>query len=59
MLSTAYADGATLWDFTFARRWLDNMRQASMGSKGEIDAPPGHQWASRTPFVFPFVNMVV
>ena len=55
-----YAFGGTsLWDFTFARRWLDNMRQASMGSKGDIDAPPGHQWASRTPFVFPFVNMVV
>ncbi len=25
---------------------------------GAADYPPGHQWASRTPFVFPFVNMV-
>jgi hypothetical protein len=35
------------------------MRQIRLLIGGDADYPPGHQWASRTPFVFPFVNMLV
>ncbi len=26
---------------------------------GQVDYPPGHQWTDRTPYVFPWVNMVL
>ncbi len=51
--------GTTLLDFTLAQKFKDNMAQISQLMRGDADTPPGHQWASRTPFVFPFVNMVV
>jgi YYY domain-containing protein len=51
--------GQSLLDFSFAEQWRDNMRQIRLLIGGDADYPPGHQWASRTPFVFPFVNMVV
>ncbi|MGC8779669.1 MAG: DUF2298 domain-containing protein [Anaerolineae bacterium] len=55
-----YAFGGTsLLDFSLAPKFRDNMAQISMLIRGDADYPPGHQWASRTPFVFPFVNMVV
>ena len=54
-----YAFGGTnLLDFTFAEKWRDNMRSIRLLIGGDADYPPGHQWANRTPFVFPFVNMV-
>ena len=54
-----YAFGGTsLLDFTFAEKWRDNMRTIQLLIGGAADYPPGHQWANRTPFVFPFVNMV-
>jgi YYY domain-containing protein len=53
-----YAFGGTnLLDFTFAEKWRDNMRTIRLLMGGDADSPPGHQWANRTPFVFPFVNM--
>jgi YYY domain-containing protein len=55
-----YAFGGTsVLDFSLADAWQDNMRQIRLLIGGDADYPPGHQWASRTPFVFPFVNMVV
>ncbi len=39
--------------------WLDDMRQASAFSAGAVDFPPNHQWASRTPYLFPWRNMVL
>ncbi len=55
-----YAFGGTsLLDFSFADAWRDNMRQIRLLIGGDADYPPGHQWASRTPFVFPFTNMVI
>ena len=58
-IAQPYAFGGTnLLDFTFAEKWRDNMRQIRLLISGAADYPPGHQWASRTPFVFPFVNMV-
>ncbi|PKO23358.1 MAG: hypothetical protein CVU38_04470 [Chloroflexi bacterium HGW-Chloroflexi-1] len=55
-----YAFGGTsLLDFSLSKQWQDNMRQIRQLIGGDADTPPGHQWASRTPFVFPFGNMVV
>lgn len=59
-LAQPYAFGGTsLLDFSLAPKFRDNMAQISQLIRGDADYPPGHQWASRTPFVFPFVNMVV
>jgi YYY domain-containing protein len=55
-----YAFGGTsLLDFSFADQWKSNMDQIQLLISGDADYPPGHQWASRTPFVFPFRNMVI
>jgi len=51
--------GTTLLDFSLSPKWQDNMKQISAMMSGAADIPPGHQWTSRTPFIFPFVNMVV
>ncbi len=59
-IAQPYAFGGTsLLDFSLAPKFRDNMAQISLLIRGDADYPPGHQWASRTPFVFPFVNMVV
>ncbi len=55
-----YAFGGTsLFDFTLADGFRDSMRTISRIIRGDADQPPMHQWANRTPFVFPWVNMVV
>ncbi len=51
--------GTTLLDFTLAQKFKDSMAQISQLIRGDADYPPGHQWTSRTPFVFPYVNMVI
>ncbi|MGQ9840931.1 MAG: DUF2298 domain-containing protein [Anaerolineae bacterium] len=51
--------GTSVWDFTFAPDFRNSMRAISLIIRGDADQPPMHQWASRTPFVFPWVNMVV
>jgi len=59
-IAQPYAFGGTsLLDFSLAPKFRDNMAQISQLISGNADYPPGHQWTSRTPFVFPFVNMVV
>jgi uncharacterized membrane protein len=55
-----YAFGGTsVLDFSFSDHWRDNMHEIQVLISGGADYPPGHQWTGRTPFVFPFVNMVV
>ncbi len=55
-----YAFGGTsLLDFTLAEQFRDSMRTIGRIIRGDADQPPMHQWANRTPFVFPWVNMVV
>ncbi|MCX7706894.1 MAG: DUF2298 domain-containing protein [Anaerolineae bacterium] len=51
--------GTSVWDLTFAPDFRNSMRTISMIIRGDADQPPMHQWANRTPFVFPWVNMVV
>ena len=59
-IAQPYAFGGTrITDFSFSAHWLENMRWAQRSAAGDIDMPPGHQWTSRTPFVFPFTNMVI
>jgi YYY domain-containing protein len=59
-IAQPYAFGGTsLLDFTFSGQWRANMRDIQRLIGGDADYPPGHQWTNRTPFVFPFVNMVI
>ncbi len=39
-------------------RWLDQMAKSRLQQVGNDDAPPNHQWATRTPFAFPWRNLV-
>ncbi len=38
--------------------WLNNMAEVRGLMSGSVDTYPGHQWAGRTPLVFPWINMV-
>jgi len=38
--------------------WMNTMKDAQDLASGLRDAPFGHQWAARTPIVFPWLNMV-
>ena len=38
--------------------WLAQIQEVRRWVTGQVDAPPNHQWAHRTPLVFPWVNMV-
>lgn len=40
-------------------QFADNMTYVSDLVNGKIDYPPGDQWTNRTPYVFPFDNMVL
>jgi len=39
--------------------WMESMRYIRRLVSGEIDVPYGHQWANRTPIIFPWRNMVI
>ena len=39
-------------------RWLANVREAREWVSGVRDAPFAHQWAGRTPLLFPLENMI-
>ncbi|MCL5999834.1 MAG: DUF2298 domain-containing protein [Chloroflexi bacterium] len=39
-------------------RWIEQLNLAQGYVNGTIDAPFGHQWANRTPIVFPLINLV-
>ncbi|GAB4555822.1 MAG: hypothetical protein OHK0023_27490 [Anaerolineae bacterium] len=39
--------------------FLDDLGQAQYLTSGRADFPPNHQWASRTPYLFPLRNMVI
>lgn len=40
-------------------RWLADIAQAQHLVSGAAEMPPNWQWASRTPYLFPFSNMVL
>jgi YYY domain-containing protein len=51
--------GNSLLSFSLSEGFRDSMRTINFIIKGEADQPPMHQWANRTPFVFPLSNMIV
>ena len=51
--------GNSLLSFSLSDRFRDSMHTISLIIKGDADQPPMHQWANRTPFVFPWANMVI
>ncbi|MCG2768639.1 MAG: DUF2298 domain-containing protein, partial [Anaerolineae bacterium] len=50
--------GPSPLSFKLAERYKQNMEEVSRLVSGESDYPPAHQWTDRTPWVFPWVNMV-
>ena len=51
--------GAGLLSFSLSDGFRSSMRTIGFIIRGEADQPPMHQWANRTPFVFPWTNMVI
>ncbi|MFQ3534306.1 MAG: DUF2298 domain-containing protein [Aggregatilineales bacterium] len=41
------------------RPFLDDVAQAQYLTSGRADFPPNHQWASRTPYLFPAQNIIL
>ena len=54
-----FFQGKGFFDIRPEPRFLSNIQQASGFVSGEIDFPPGIQWAARTPFWFSWKNMVL
>jgi len=50
--------GPSPFSFKLAERYKDNMKEISGLASGERDYPPSHQWTDRTPWVFPWINIV-
>ena len=44
--------------FTLNPQFLDDMTRIQRLVSGQDDYPPGHQWTNRTPYWFPWYNMV-
>ncbi len=54
-----FFQGKGFFDIRPEPRFIDNLQQVSGFVSGEIDFPPGIQWAARTPFWFSWKNMVL
>ena len=51
--------GPGVFGLKFNPGWRDDMSEAAYLTSGDWDAPPNHQWASRTPYLFPWRNIVL
>ncbi|MBI5959148.1 MAG: hypothetical protein HY866_10460 [Chloroflexi bacterium] len=51
--------GPNIIGLQFNPGWRDDMSEAAYLTSGEWDAPPNHQWADRTPYFFPWRNIVL
>ncbi|MCX8025724.1 MAG: phospholipid carrier-dependent glycosyltransferase, partial [Thermanaerothrix sp.] len=49
--------GPGFWGLAINPRWVDNLRELSNLSNGDVDFPPALQWARR-PVTFAWLNMV-
>ncbi|HEU5014279.1 MAG TPA: DUF2298 domain-containing protein, partial [Roseiflexaceae bacterium] len=54
-----FFQGKGFFDIRPEPRFVANIQQVSGFVSGEIDFPPGIQWAARTPFWFSWKNMVL
>lgn len=51
--------GTSFFDLRPEPRFVDNLKSAATMVSGELDFPPGQQWAMRTPFLFSMQNIVL
>lgn len=51
--------GNSLLSLSLSEGFRDSMRTINLIIKGDADQPPMLQWANRTPFLFPWTNMVI
>ena len=51
--------GPTIWGLRLNPGWLDDVQESATLTSGEWDAPPNHQWTNRTPYLFPWRNIVL
>ena len=51
--------GPEIWGLRLNPGWLEDIRESATLTSGEWDAPPNHQWANRTPYLFPWRNIVL
>ena len=51
--------GPGIFGLRFNPGWLEDARESATLTSGQWDAPPNHQWASRTPYLFPWRNIVL
>ncbi len=51
--------GPGLLGLKFNQGWREDINQAAYLTSGDWDAPPNHQWAGRTPYFFPWRNIVL
>lgn len=57
--ATVLMDFALSWAGGVNTKFADNMAYVGDLVAGKADYPPGHQWTDRTPYIFPFQNMVL
>lgn len=51
--------GPGLFDIRPDERFLESIGSVKGLVSGEVDYPPSHQWTARTPWLFPWYNMVL
>lgn len=51
--------GPNLWNIGLEPRFRSRLDEARLTANGTIDLPSSHQWAARTPWLFPWQNMVL
>jgi YYY domain-containing protein len=51
--------GTSFFDLRPDQRFIDNIAEIGRYVSGQAESPPSDQWANRTPYLFPFTNMVL
>jgi YYY domain-containing protein len=51
--------GPGVFGLSLNPRWLQDLATAQTLVRGDADSPPNFQWVARTPYLFPFQNMVL
>jgi len=59
-LAQPYAfDGPSILGILPNPQWLAQMQEVGRQVSGQVDFAPNHQWTARTPYLFPWWNMVM